>query len=178
MVDPELKYCLKCNDEYRAEIEKCAACGIDLVTGRQKIEIEEARRRKLEGRMTELSPDDNLGRLRRGTLPEMRHLADLLNDEKIPTLIVGDMSTCGKDRFGNTLGSPTTYDLLVRMEDGQEALQVVETEHRKSTAMDGHDTTGMDAVYNPAAGEACCPACGCTFKTTEACCPDCGLNFG
>ena len=48
MIEPDLKYCPKCDDEYRAEIEKCATCGIELITGLQKIEREEALREKTE----------------------------------------------------------------------------------------------------------------------------------
>jgi hypothetical protein len=178
MVEPDLKYCPKCNDEYRAEIEKCAVCGIDLITGRQKIELEEARRRELEGRVSDLSPDDDLVRIRRGSLPDMRHLANLLDGERIGTLLVGDMETCGKDRFGNTLSTPTTYDLTVKREDAMEALHIIEAEHRRTTGLEQHDHPNADAVFNPEAGEACCPACGHCFPTTETTCPDCGLSFG
>ncbi|KPK00651.1 MAG: hypothetical protein AMJ60_00500 [Desulfobacterales bacterium SG8_35] len=178
MVEPDLKYCPQCNDEYRAEIEICAACGINLITGRQKIEMEEARKKKLESRVSELSPDDDLVQIRRGQLPEMRHLSHLLEDQRIGTLLVGDMKTCGKDRFGNTLSVPTTYDLLVKRDDAVEALHVIDEEHRKTTGLGQYDQAHADAVYNPAAGEACCPACGHLFPTTEKTCPDCGLNFG
>ena len=178
MVEPDLKYCPQCNDEYRAEIEKCAACGIALITGRQKIEMEETRRKKLESRVADLSPDDDLVQIRRGPLPDMRHLANLLDGQRIGTLLVGDMKTCGKDRFGNTLSVPTTYELHVKRDDATEALNVIEEEHRKTTGLEQYDPSGADAVYNPAAGEACCPACGHFFPTTEKACPDCGLNFG
>ena len=60
MVDLDLKYCPQCNDEYRAEIEKCAVCGVDLLTGAQKIAMEEERRKKPKKRTAELSPDDDL----------------------------------------------------------------------------------------------------------------------
>jgi hypothetical protein len=178
MVEPDLKYCPQCDDEYMAEIEKCAVCGVNLITGVQKVEMEEARRKKLERRVSEISPDDDLGRIRRGTLPEMRHLANLLHNERIGALLVGDLSTCGKDRFGNTLSTPTTYDLLVRKEDGLEAQQIIHEEHRRTTDLEQYDHSNADSVFNPEAGEACCPACGHAFPTTETTCPDCGLNFG
>ena len=178
MIDPELKYCPKCNDEYRAEIVRCAACEIELITGQQKIAMEEERTRKLETRVSDLSPDDDIVQIRRGPLSEMRHLANLLHGERIATLLMGDMSTCGKDRFGNTINTPTTYDILVRREDGMEAMHIIEEEHRKATALEHHDRETADAVFNPQAGMACCPACGCNFQTTETTCPDCGLSFG
>lgn len=172
MVEPDLKYCPQCNDEYRAEIEKCAACGIILITGRQKIEMEAALRKKLERRSTELNPDDDLVALRRGPLPDMRHLATLLNSENIGTLLAGDEKTCAKSCC------PTVYDLLVKREDGLEALHIIEEEHRRTTGLAAYDHPHADAVFNPEAGEACCPACGHFFPTSETACPDCGLSFG
>jgi hypothetical protein len=178
MVEPDLKYCPKCDDEYLTEIEKCAACGIDLITGQQKIEMAEALKKKLESRVSELSPDDDLVRIRRGTLPEMRHLSNLLNDSRIGTLLVGDLTTCGKDRFGNTLSTPTTYDLQIKREEAAEALHIIEEEHMRTTVLDEYDKSNVDTVFNPEAREACCPACGHSFPTTETSCPDCGLSFG
>ena len=178
MVELDLKYCPKCDDEYRAEIENCAACGIELITGQQKIELEEERKKKLENRVSELSPDDDLVNIRRGSLPEMRHISNLLNNERIGTLLVGDLKTCGKDRFGNVIPTPTAYDLQVKMEDANETLHIIEEEHRKTTELDQYDSSHIDSIYNPQANEACCPACGHIFPTSEKNCPDCGLSIG
>jgi hypothetical protein len=108
----------------------------------------------------------------------MRHLTNLLHDERIGTLLVGDLSTCGKDRFGNTLSTPTTYDLLVKKEDGIEAQHIIDEEHRRTTGLEQYDHSNADSVFNPDAGQASCPACGHAFPTTETTCPDCGLNLG
>jgi len=178
MVEPDLNYCPQCKDEYRAEIERCAACGIDLITGQQVIDREETRRKELENRVSSLNPDDDLVPIRRGPLTEMQHLSSLLDAQRIGTLLVGDLDTCGKDRFGNTLNTPTTYDLLAKREDAMEALNILEEEHRRTTSLEEYDHSNADSVFNPAAGEACCPACGHSFPTTETACPDCGLSFG
>ena len=178
MIEPDLKYCPECDDEYRAEIEKCAACGVDLITGLQKIEMSEARQKKLESRTAELSPDDDLVALRRGPLPEMRHLAELLDKENIGTLLAGDMKSCAKDRLGNSSCCPSTYNLLVRREDGLEALHIVEEDHKRVTGLKHHENANGDAIFNPQASEAQCPACGHAFPTTQTTCPDCGLSFG
>lgn len=178
MIEPDLKYCPQCSDEYRPEIEICAACNVSLITGRQKIELEESQRRKLESRAGTLDPDDDIVAIRRGQLAEMRSIEDLLKQQRIASLLVGDTSTCGKDRFGNTLATPTVYDIRVRREDAMEAMHILEEVHRKTTGLDAHEHRGADSVFNPAAGEACCPACGHTFPTTEMACPDCGLQFG
>ena len=172
MVELDLKYCPQCDDEYRAEIEKCAACGVVLITGAQKIDLEEQRRKKLENRRAELSPDDDLVVLRRGALHDMRHLVNLLQGENIGTLLVGDDKSCSKSCC------PSVYDLLVRREDGMEAFQIIEEEHKKTTGLVHHELADSDLVFNPEASEACCPACGHTFSTTGTTCPDCGLNFG
>jgi len=172
MIEPDLKYCPKCDDEYRAEIEKCAACGIELITGLQKIEMAEARRKRLESRTTELSPDDDLVEIQRGTLPDLRYLSSLLDKENIATLLVGDMKSCGKPCC------PTIYNLLVRREDGMDAMHIIEEEHRRATALAQHQNSHSDAIFNPYAAEAQCPACGHSFPTTETSCPDCGLSFG
>jgi hypothetical protein len=172
MIEADLKYCPKCNDEYRAEIEKCAACGVELITGLQRIEMETARRKRLESRTAELSPDDDLVEIQRGSLPDMRHLSNLLNGENIATLLVGDMKTCGKGCC------PTTYNVLVRREDGMDAINIIEEEHKRTTALAHHENFHADAIFNPYAAEAKCPACGHSFPTTETSCPDCGLSFG
>ena len=39
-IDPDLQYCPSCNDEYRAEIHVCAACGIDLLSGEQMLALQ------------------------------------------------------------------------------------------------------------------------------------------
>jgi hypothetical protein len=178
MTDPDLKYCPECNDEYRADIEKCGVCCIDLITGHQKIEMEEERQRKLNSRTSELSPDDDLVALRGGPLPEMRHFAALLDAENIGTALLGIMSSCGKDRFGNTLPVPTSYNLMVKREDAMDAHHIIEEEHKKATALAQHESVNDEAIFNPHASEAQCPACGHTFPTTEKNCPDCGLSFG
>ena len=172
MIDPDLKYCPECDDEYRAEIEKCGVCGIDLITGLQKIEMAEERQRKLESRTAELNPDDDLVALRRGPLSEMRHLADLLHVENIGTLLAGDEKSCAKNCC------PSVYNLLVKREDGMEAFHIIEEDHKRATGLAYHENTNGDIVFNPHAGKAQCPACGHAFPTTQTTCPDCGLSFG
>ena len=172
MIEPDLKYCPECNDEYRAEIERCAVCNVDLITGLQKIEMEEAKRKKLESRTAELTPDDDLVGLQRGPLSEMRHLADLLDVENIGTLLAGDENSCSKNCC------PSVYNLLVKREDGMEALHIIEEDHKRATGLVHHESANDDAIFNPQASEAQCPACGHLFSTTHTKCPDCGLSFG
>jgi hypothetical protein len=102
----------------------------------------------------------------------MRHLSDLLNGENIGALLAGDENSCSKNCC------PSVYNLLVKREDGMEAFQIIEDEHKKVTGLAQHENTNGDAVFNPHESEAQCPACGHSFPTTQTTCPDCGLSFG
>jgi len=172
MIDPELKYCPKCGDEYRADIETCASCEVTLITGRDKIAKEEARKQRLNSRRGELTPEDDIVALHKGPLTDIKHMEDLLAAENIATLTVGDEQSCGQGCC------PTNYILLVRREDAQDAVQIINAEYQRATALEHHDTCHAESVYNRDAGQATCPACGHTFPTTLESCPDCGLCFG
>ena len=177
-VDPDLKYCPQCNDEYRADITTCAACEKELLTGAQLLELLAARQKKLASRSLEISPDDDIVNINRGTLAEMQHLVQLLEQENIGSLLQGDMNSCAKDRFGNTTSTPTNYALVVKREDAEDVWRIMETVHKKATHVGHHDNTNSDVIFNPVAAEAQCPACGHTFSTSKNTCPDCGLSLG
>lgn len=171
IIDPELKYCPSCNDEYRAEITTCVACDVELLAGIQMLELEEQKQQGKAGRNMELSPDDEMVNIRKGPVMQMKELQIMLEREGIPSLAVNEDSSCGKGCCG------TDLLLQVRMSDVQEVLAILEQEHVRSTALEDHDTTHAGAVFNTAAENATCPACGCSFATTQPTCPDCGLCF-
>ncbi len=170
IIESDLKYCPKCNDEYRAEIVTCAACDVELLTGTQMLELEEQKQQKKAGRSMTLSPDDEMVNIRKGPVMQMKELQVILERQGIPSLAVKD-SGCGKGCCG------TDLILQVRMSDVQEVMAILEKDHVRSTALSDHDTTHAGAVFNTAAENATCPACGCSFSTTQPECPDCGLCF-
>ena len=172
MIEPDLKYCPNCNDEYMPHIEKCAACAVLLISGRQVVELAAAHEQKLAARAVELTADDEIVAIRRGPLADMKHLESLLQRERISTLIAGDESSCTKGCC------PSSFFLQVRSDDVAEAMAVLAEDFRRATALDHHDTAGIDKVYDPTAALASCPACGCTFSTSSTVCPDCGLQLG
>jgi len=172
LIDPELKYCPRCDDEYRSEIEQCAVCEVPLITGTERMAMEAARQQRLAGRTGELSLDDDLVTVHRGTLHDIKQLEVLLEKEKIGVLPVGDDKSCGKGCC------PSYFDLKVRREDAREAVQIIEEVFRKNTGLDGYDLSHSESVFNPYASEAVCPACGAKFSTSITTCPDCGLCFG
>lgn len=172
MIDPELKYCVRCNDEYMPQIETCGVCGMKLLSGQEMLAREEARNRKLASRASRITADEDLVSIRQGPLPDVKGMEGLLQSEGIPTLLIGDESSCGKG-----CGCATSFILQVRREDAQDALQVLAEEFRRSTALDSHDITHTDSVFNPLAPEVVCPACGYRFPPAAGACPDCGLQF-
>ena len=172
MVDPELKYCVQCNDEYMPEIECCGVCGMKLISGQEMLEKEEARNNKLSSRACRITADDDLVGIRQGPLADMKRIEALLNSERIATLLVGDESSCGKG-----CGCASSFILQVRREDAQDALMILADEFRRSTALDHHDISHADSIFDPLAAEVVCPACGHSFSPAVGACPDCGLQF-
>ena len=172
IIDPDLKYCPSCLDEYRAEITTCASCTIELLTGTQMQELEAQKQQKKASRNLQLSPDDEMVNIRKGPVMQMKELQVMLERQGIPSLAVKDNSGCGQGCCG------TDLIVQVRMSEAQEVLAILEKDHVRSTALKDHDTTNAGAVFNTAAENATCPACGCSFPTTQAECPDCGLCFG
>jgi len=170
-IDPDLKYCPQCRDEYRAEIERCATCGVELLSGRRMLEMEERQKARMASRSMTISPDDELVDIRKGTVIDIKQLQSLLEKEGIPALAVGDPASCG----GGCCG--TGLILRVRMEDARDAAEVLSREYFQSTRLADHDISYANEVLNTAALEATCPACGCRFSTRESVCPDCGLCF-
>ena len=170
MFEPELKYCPKCNDEYRADIKKCHVCACDLLTGDEMIARDEDQRKKKVGRSGEFRADDELVAVRHGPLAEMRAYEELLNREHICTVLAGDESSCGKGCCGGN------FDLVVKQAEARDALQIIEDEIRRTAVIDSVQNGAHDSVFNPMAADNTCPACGHQFSGGMEC-PDCGLCF-
>ncbi len=172
ITDPDLKYCPQCDEEYRAEIENCATCTIALISGMEKMKLEQAQEQKLANRSMELSSDDNLASIRKGPLKDMKHLQTLLAAEKIPSLVAGEKGNCGAGCCGGG-----EFFLQIREEDGEDALMVLARDFQKTTSLDSHDLSNIHAVFDTGAEQSICPACGFSFSTDSSTCPDCGLCF-
>ena len=101
--DPDLKYCPKCDEEYRAEIAMCAACNIELISGEQRLDQEKAVQKKKDARSMTITNDDELANIRKGSLHDMKQLQTLLAKENIPSLLAGEGGNCGKGCCGTDL---------------------------------------------------------------------------
>lgn len=170
-VDREMNYCPSCGDEYRADIINCGACNIPLVSGREKLDMVMASQEALSERSMSISPEDELVSIRKGPLKDMKTLQKVLAVDRIPAILAGDEDGCAKGCCGPEL------HLQIRKEDMQLATEVLAREFIKSTALDSHDLSNADAVFNHLATETVCPACGCRFSPTVGACPECGLCF-
>ena len=88
-VDLAMSYCPCCGGEYRSGIDRCAGCGVELVSGAER--MEELQRLQHEiaehtGRIEGGSKD--LVALRRGNLGELKSLVRLLEDHGIAARVV------------------------------------------------------------------------------------------
>lgn len=172
-IEPHLKYCPRCDDEYREDIEYCVGCKIRLITGADKLaRLSDSQKRK-EGRGAVITADDDVVRIHRGALLELKHFEELFAAENIANIIEGDERSCGKNCC------PSVFYLLVRREDAMDAMVILQKEFKRLTGLDEHEpVSGTDTVFDLHAVEATCPACGCTFSTSITTCPDCGLCLG
>ncbi|MEN8190558.1 MAG: hypothetical protein ABFS19_11990 [Thermodesulfobacteriota bacterium] len=170
-IEVDLKYCPSCDDEYRADMTCCPVCEVDLITGAEKLGMYKSHEKELNSRSMELSADDELGVLRKGSVSEMKQMQGLLAERRIPSIISGDKSGCGKGCCGSEV-----Y-LQIRIADSQAALEVLAAEFHATTRLADHDLTNIDQVFDTGVRSATCPACGHTFKTNNEACPDCGLAF-
>ena len=171
-IDPDLKYCPRCNDEYRADIVTCAECGVELLTGRQMQAMLEKRRQGRAAGAVPIRPDEELVDVRRGAVLQIKELQVILGEHGIPSLAVGEGGGgCGKGCCG------TDLVLRVRPGDAPEVARILEEEYIRGTALAEHDGGHLDAVFDMDAQQATCPACGCRFATTTTTCPECGLCF-
>ncbi|HIJ91743.1 MAG: hypothetical protein OEV89_13775 [Desulfobulbaceae bacterium] len=172
MIEHDLKYCPKCREEYRQEIEICATCALPLILGADLAAMEKNKGNSRRNRKGALTPDDHLVVIFQGSLADLKHLKGLLEVEQIGAMISKEAGGCASG------GCAPKFQLQVRQEEVRDALQVLAEEHRRATVLAEHDATHVEAVFNPEAEEAICPACGFAFATNTTTCPDCGLCFG
>lgn len=173
-IDCELKYCPRCGDEYRPEIERCAACAVELISGGERLAMEQARDPGRSGRSQEIAAGEPLVVLRSGQLKDVKLLRRQLAEQGIPSIIGGEGGACCSS---GCRGGPE-MQLQVREADAREALAVLADDFRKSTALHDHDLTHLQAAFDPRTAADRCPACGAGLPGESAVCPECGLNVG
>lgn len=171
--ETELKCCPECGDEYRFEFTRCAVCEVELICADRARSSHVHHEKKRSDRDLEISPDDELVTMKRGSLLEMKNLQRLLKHEIIGSLLVEDRSDCSKGCCNSKV-----FDLKVKKDDAVEANQILVDEFKRTTALDSHEFQEEAAVvFDQRSAEATCPACGAHFQTDSRVCPECGLCF-
>ncbi len=177
-IDPEMRYCVKCKDEYMPEMTNCGVCGLPLVSGSEMRQQQQTSRQQAKNRKGALTPEDEIITIFKAALSDCKRIERQLQQENIGTLIFGEKSSggCGKGCCGSG-----EMEVKVRREDAQAALAIVEEDFKRQTAShDGHSAVA-DYVVDPESSENVCPACGTPFSPSAGqplTCPDCGLCFG
>jgi predicted Zn-ribbon and HTH transcriptional regulator len=172
-IEPNLRYCLECGDEYRSEIRVCANCGKELIDGSRVEAIMVQQDQRHQARSREITPDEEVVTIRKGPTLQIKQVQAYLLERSVPSLLISEQgSNCGKGCCG------TELLLQVRRDDIEEVMTILEQEYRITTGLEDFDTTYTDAVYDTNAEQATCPACGYSFSTKSSTCPDCGLCFG
>ncbi len=87
-IDLEMNYCPTCGGEYRAEIERCADCGVDLISGRQRLREMQQLQHDLAGATGKIEGHEPLAALRTGNLGELKSLAKLLENHGLPARVI------------------------------------------------------------------------------------------
>lgn len=179
-IDPHMRYCLTCNDEYIPEMTKCGVCGAELVSGNEVLARRQAGRQRTASRKGPLTPDDDIVTIFKGALADIKRIEQQLRREQIGTLVWGDKPSCGKGCCGGG-----EMELRVRREDAAATMAIIEADFARQTASHHHHLHGAvaDYVFDPQGSTNQCPACGCSFSTPSIgsqglTCPDCGLCFG
>ncbi|MDD2463296.1 MAG: hypothetical protein PHI97_04810 [Desulfobulbus sp.] len=170
-IDPELKYCPKCGDEYRAEIQACAGCTVPLVLGRVLLAAVESSNAPVESRPLIIGPDEAVVSIRKGPMLQIKELQQYLKKRGVAAQIFKD------DGAGCGCRGPEVI-LQVREQELQQVMAVLAEEYCQTTGLADHDTQFAGSVFDDQAEDALCPACGHRFSTQENTCPDCGLCFG
>lgn len=75
-------------------------------------------------------------------------------------------------------GCSTELEIWVHAADTAQIDALLKDLYQKEMRDCGYDTELLNAVFDPNASEATCPACATVFSTTHTECPECGLAFG
>nr|WP_321466836.1 hypothetical protein [uncultured Desulfobulbus sp.] len=169
-IDPDLKYCSQCGDEYRAEMETCASCGITLQWGHALLAAGAGKSAAPQAPVG-IAPEEAAVSIRKGPMLQIKELQRFLQSRGLAARIAKEEGAgCG-------CRGPEVI-LQVREGDLQQVMALLAEEYWSSTGLDDHDTQFAGAVFDEREQETLCPACGYRFSTRETTCPDCGLCFG
>ena len=167
-----MPYCPRCRAEYRASINSCAHCEVELVET-----LPEEGVCASQASMAAHLRERELVAILAGGLEDVLLVQELLRAHGIPTMIVQPEHLSGP-------GMHSVYQLAL-LEENIEQARTIYTEHwHEGLALEGLvDAEAMpseDTIDLEAGGPIDCPACNETFSPQDerAECPSCGLMLG
>lgn len=75
-------------------------------------------------------------------------------------------------------GCSTELEIWAHAADADQIDALLKELYQQEMRDHGYNADLLNAVYDPTAEEATCPACGIVFSTSHRECPECGLGFG
>ncbi|MBA3014065.1 MAG: hypothetical protein KKD63_10585, partial [Proteobacteria bacterium] len=131
-IDPQMRYCLRCNDEYIPEMSGCGVCGAALISGADLLAQRQSKGKAQVVRKGALTVDDDIVTIFKASLAEVRRIEQQLKLDNIGTLVWGDKPSCGKGCCGSG-----EIELRVRREDAMAAMTIIEADFTRQTASHG-----------------------------------------
>lgn len=168
-IDPELRYCPACGDEYRSDIVSCAGCDRTLIDGAVLLAEEQANGSEDEPAV--IGADDTLVAVQTGSLFDMKNIKNLLARHGVPAVLVSEENCAGGGCGGARIIAQ------IREQDVGKAAGILGREHARTTAIEDYAEVSAEAVFDPEAARVNCPACGHEFTPEGSDCPECGLCF-
>jgi len=89
-IDCDCNYCPTCGEAYRAEIETCAECGVQLVPGAEKLAGLQQRQAELRSLSMDISAGDELVTIQAGKVRYLKEQQQLLKAAQVPSVLAGD----------------------------------------------------------------------------------------
>ena len=93
-IDPDMRYCPQCGDEYRPDIEQCVGCSVALISGMDKLAQAKKQHQDFYSRSMEIGSDEPRVAIRGGKLRDLKPIQRLLAEQRIPAMITGEAAGC------------------------------------------------------------------------------------
>jgi len=107
-----------------------------------------------------------------GTMPllEAKDVVSICKQKGLELILDHNQETC-------TRGCTVTVEVSCKEVDLERVVAIFSERNAKSYEGLNIDLKQMESVFDPAAKEVTCPACGFSFSPSDLQCPDCGLGF-